>query len=265
MIVTWSRGTANEHMPEDISTEVADMMNRHPWWRARARLALAFLAAADILPPARVLDAGCGSGASLEALERRGYAVTGLDISRRVLERIDRVGRMLIEADLTRCQPRAIEPFDAVLLLDVIEHLDDEKVVLRALSGLLRPGGLAIISVPARPDLVSEFDRIQRHRRRYTPDSLASVFPTTGFEVRQILWWGYVMVPALRLQRRRGKKSGPSEPPLAVYRRHLQLPPWPVPWLLDLALAWDHRRTLARKNSTGTSLIALASPSSETR
>jgi SAM-dependent methyltransferase len=264
MIVTWSRGTANEHMPEDISTELADMMNRHPWWRARARLALAFLAAADIMPPARVLDAGCGSGASLEALERRGYAVTGLDISRKALERIDRVDRMLIEADLTRCQAPAIEPFDAVLLLDVIEHLDDEKVVLHALSGLLKPGGLAVISVPARPDLLSEFDRIQGHRRRYTPGSLASIFAATGLEVREILWWGYVMVPALRFQRRGKSRSGPAEPPLTIYRRYLRLPPWPAAWLLDLALAWDHRRTLKRKNPTGTSLIALATRSSET-
>jgi len=224
-------------------------------------LALALLAAAEIRPPARVLDAGCGSGALLDALEWKGYTVWGLDISRKALERIDRGSRTLIQADLTRCKPPEIGPFDAILLLDVIEHLDDERVALRTLNGLLKPGSLAIVSVPARPDLFSEFDRVQGHRRRYTPDSFASVFDDTGFEVLQILWWGYLMVPFLLFQRRR-PKSRPGDFPHAIYKRYLKLPPWPVDRLMDLAMAWEQSRTLRKRNRTGTSLIALAARSS---
>jgi SAM-dependent methyltransferase len=257
MIATWSEGTADHSMPEDIVTELGGMMNRHPWWRARARLALTLLEAAQITPPARILDAGCGSGTLLESLEGQGYNVAGIDISRKALERIDRADRILIEADLTRCTPPQIEPFDAAFLLDVIEHLDDEKAALRTLHGVSRPGALAIVSVPARPDLFSEFDRVQGHRRRYTPGSLTSVFDGTGFRLRQILWWGYWMVPVLLLQRRRSK-ARPGDLPHVVYKRYLKLPPWPIPRLMDVAMAWEHRRTVKRKNPTGTSLIALA-------
>jgi SAM-dependent methyltransferase len=257
MIVTWSEGIPDRNMPEDILTELAESMNRHPWWRARARLALALLAARELEPPARVLDAGCGSGVLLQALEQRGYTVSGLDISRRALARIDRSDRTLIEADLSRCRPPDIEPFDVVFLLDVIEHLDDEKVALRTLNHLLKPCSLIVVSVPARPELFSEFDRVQGHRRRYTPQSLASVFDDTGLEVREILWWGYLMVPLLYFQRRRSKAL-PGDPPQVIYKRYLKLPPWPVPWFMRLAFAWEQRRTLRHKNDTGTSLIALA-------
>jgi SAM-dependent methyltransferase len=259
MIVTWSKGIADYNMSEDILTELAEAMNRHPWWRARARLALAILAAERILPPARILDAGCGSGILLDALEARGYQVCGLDISRRSLEQLDRPGRQLIEADLTRCEPPEGESFDAILLLDVLEHLDDEKVVLRTLRRLLKPGGLAVVSVPARPDLFSEFDEIQGHRRRYLPDSLQSAFEGTGLKMKRMMWWGSWMVPSLTLQRKR-RKAVPGEPVDVTYLRYLRTPPWPLSGLVKLAFAWDHGRTLGERNHTGTSLLAVAGP-----
>src|SRR5205085_493192 len=100
-------------------------------------------------PPARVMDAGCGWGVNLAEMERQGYAVTGLDISRRTLEQLDRPGRTLIEADLTQPLPETIEPYDALLALDVIEHLDDDRAAVSQFARLTRPGGAVIVSVPA--------------------------------------------------------------------------------------------------------------------
>ena len=54
------------------------------------------------MPSADVADVGCGWGVNLDALEEAGYTVRGLDISRQVLERIDRPSRRLIEADLNQ-------------------------------------------------------------------------------------------------------------------------------------------------------------------
>src|SRR5262249_5418370 len=125
MITTWSRGEPVGFMPEAILIRLAHQVRRHPWWQARARLVLAILRRAGIVPPAQVLDAGCGWGVTLEALEAAGYHVAGLDISRCALEHLDRPGRRLIEADLTRLHgaSQAAPAFDAVLALDVIEHL----------------------------------------------------------------------------------------------------------------------------------------------
>ena len=128
MIETWSEGIADDNMAEEILVGLADAVRRHPWWRARARLTLALLDRLGVRPPARVLDAGCGWGTTLEALEAAGYRAAGMDVSRRALERLDGPGRELFVADLAaRLPARPSTPFDAVLALDVIEHIDDDR------------------------------------------------------------------------------------------------------------------------------------------
>jgi hypothetical protein len=126
------------------------------------------------------------------------------------------------------------------------------------LGRLARPdGGLVIVSVPARPELFSEFDRIQGHRRRYDPSSLRAAFADTGLVVDRLFWWGAWMVPILGRRRTRGP-AGFAETPAEAYRRYLRLPPWPDPALLRLALALQEPWALARRLPTGTSLFAVA-------
>ena len=256
MIETWSSGPADDNMPEEMIVTTLERVRRHPWWRARAKLALGVLAQNNIKPPALVADVGCGWGTNLDALEAGGYRAVGIDISRRILERIDKPGRHLIEADLNHPPPASAEPADALLLLDVIEHLDDDRKVVRQLTPILRPGGLAIVSVPALPELFSEFDSIQGHRRRYLPETLRAAFQDTGFEVRSIFWWGAWMVPVLRRMRLRAEGRPPA--PARSYADYLRLPPWPGPLLMALAYARERRPALRCQLTTGTSLFAVA-------
>ena len=259
MITTWSSGSADAHMPEVLLVELAVLVRRHPWWRARARLTLALLEQLGVQPPAQVLDAGCGWGVTLDALERRGYRPTGLDVSRQALAGLEqeRDGRALIEADLTRPLPADPPAFDAVLALDVIEHLDDDRGAVEQLGRLVRPGGLVVVSVPALPELYSEFDAIQGHRRRYRPETLRAAFADTGLELDRIFWWGGWLLPLLRHQRgRHGAAVG--EPAAQSYRRHLRLPPWPGPWVLRGGFALEHARALRQRLKRGSSLFAVA-------
>lgn len=258
MIASWSAGRPDRHMDEAILVALGRLVRRHPWWRARARLTVALLEQLGVLPPARVLDAGCGWGVTLDALERRGYRPTGLDVSRRALEQLDRPGRELIEADLTQPWPVAAPPhFDAVLALDVIEHLDDDRGAVARLAQLVRPGGgVLVVSVPARPDLFGAFDAVQGHRRRYLPETLEAAFMGSGLRLDRIFWWGAWLVPLLRRRGRRAPPAGGSA--AAIYRRYLQLPPWPGAWLLELGFALEQPRALGRRLRTGTSLFAVA-------
>ena len=260
MITTWSQGAADGFMPEAILTEMAAAIRRHPWWQARTRLVESILNQNAISPPARILDAGCGWGVTLEALEKRGYCATGLDVSHQALERIDRPDRQLIEADLT-CPlgPAAVAhpAFDAVLALDVIEHLDDDRAALNNLARLVNPGGLMIVSVPALPELFSEFDQVQGHRRRYLPDDVRGAFDCTGLTIERLFWWGSWLVPLFRA-RRRSNSAAAIQAPEEIYRRHLGLPPWPLLHLFRLAFAWEERRALRGKTMRGTSLVAIA-------
>jgi SAM-dependent methyltransferase len=257
MITRWSEGFADDNMAEDILVDLGDLIARHPWWRSRATLTMGLLEKLGIRPPARVLDAGCGWGTTLEALEARGYRAVGADISRRALEKLDRPGRELVEADLTRPLPEGLPSYDAVLLLDVIEHIEDDRGALAQAGSLVKPGGVLIASVPARPDLFTEFDAIQGHRRRYLPETIRAAFEGTGLEVERTFWWGEWMVPVVRWQRKT-KRAAAGESAAETYRRYLKLPPWPAPLALRMAFALEHGRAVAGKLRTGTSLFAIA-------
>jgi SAM-dependent methyltransferase len=237
-------------MPEKMLVDTLEKVRRHPWWLARAKLALATLRRHNVPTPAKVIDVGCGWGVNLEMLETSGYNASGLDISRQILECIDRPDRNLIEADLTKTLPADAAVNDGLLALDVLEHIDDDTGALQRMARLLRPGGVAVISVPARPDLFSEFDRIQGHRRRYVPDRLRAAFADSSLEVQEIFWWGAWMVPILSRMRKGGETK--------TYADYLRLPPWPIPLLMKFAYTWEHSRALEGKLRTGTSLFAVA-------
>jgi SAM-dependent methyltransferase len=257
VIASWSSGLAEDHMDEAILVDLAGLIETHPWWKARASLTLTLLDRLGVRTPSRVLDAGCGWGVTLSALEKRGYHAVGLDVSRKALERLDAPGRSLVEADLTRPWPPDAETFDAVLALDVIEHLDDDRGAVNRLAERIVPGGVLIVSVPALPDLFGEFDAIQGHRRRYLPETLRAAFSESGLEVDRVFWWGEWLVRRLRKSRQRSR-SRPGEPASQTYRRYLTLPPWPAPWLLRAMFAREQGPALDGKLTSGTSLFAVA-------
>ena len=259
MIETWCSGDAELGMSEQILLDLlslSETVSKHPWYKARASLALTLLRSSGVRPPARVLDAGCGWGFNLDALEAAGYRVVGLDVSRRTLEQLDRPSRTLVEADLTQPLPDSVEPFDAVLALDVIEHLDDDRAAVARLARLTRPGGTTLVSVPALPELYSEFDSVQGHRRRYTREVLRGVLEGVGLEVERVLWWGTLMLPMVRRQRSQSKAlEGDST--VDTYRRYMTLPPWPAPVLMRAVFAVDTALTVRELSRKGTSLFAV--------
>ncbi|MGH7116798.1 MAG: methyltransferase domain-containing protein, partial [Stellaceae bacterium] len=248
MIICWSRGVAAENMDEDILVELRDLVARHPWWTARARLFLSLLGGIGYRSPCQIIEAGCGWGTNLAALEKAGYIMTGLDVSRSALARLDRLGRTLIEADLSKDLPPNTPEYDVALAPDVIEHIDDDRGAVRRLAQLTKPGGHVIISVPALPELFSQFDQVQGHRRRYTPESLRNVIAAGGLEIVQILWWGQWMIPLLATRRANTRALSSVQ----VYKRQLSLPPWPGVWFLRLMFLVDHGRTLQGRNVKGT-------------
>ena len=257
MIISWSHGVASDNMDEGILVELGDLIARHPWWTARSRLILRLLHRIGRRVPCRVIEVGCGWGTNLSELEKSGYTVTGLDVSRDALVRLDREDRTLIEASLAEDLPPDAPQYDVVLALDVIEHIDDDRGAVRRIAQLAKPGGHVIISVPALPALFSEFDRVQGHRRRYTPELLTGAIAGSGLEIVRILWWGQWMARLLE-RRATAPRARPGDTSTQVYKRYLSLPPWPGIWFLKLMFLIDQGRTLRGRNVVGTSLFAVA-------
>ncbi len=103
----------------------------------------------------RVLDGGCGGGLVAEALAREGFNVVGLDASlpslRAAREHASRNGVSVayLGGDVQRL-PFGDEAFDAVVLAELIEHVDDPDRLLRDVARVLAPGGLLLFDTPNR-------------------------------------------------------------------------------------------------------------------
>jgi SAM-dependent methyltransferase len=131
------------------------------------------------------LDVGCGTGLNLDHLAKLATPV-GTDYYEEALQFCRERGHtMLCKADAVEL-PFADGYFDIITALDVVEHLDDDVAALAELCRVLRPGGIALVSVPAYPVLWTYWDDILGHRRRYTTRTLRAAAEEAGLEVLKV-------------------------------------------------------------------------------
>jgi SAM-dependent methyltransferase len=100
------------------------------------------------VPSGRLLEVGCGHGLLLDEARGRGYEVEGLELSRAAaLHCRQEFGLSVRQVPL---EDGALddECYDAILLVDVLEHLDDPVRTIERATSLLRPGGLLLIATP---------------------------------------------------------------------------------------------------------------------
>jgi SAM-dependent methyltransferase len=198
--------------PNEFAAMLA-LDERHWWYRGRRRVLDAVL---ESLPMpqehARILDAGCGSGRTLDDLSKRG-TVTGTEIHRDGAQAARDRGHEVHEAPV-EALPFDDDTFDLVTCLDVIEHTDDDVKALRELRRVTKPGGHAVLTVPAHPRLWSRHDVVNGHRRRYTRKSLERAATEAAWEVRRVTGFNVVyLVPAalVRAARKGAAGEGGSE------------------------------------------------------
>jgi dolichyl-phosphate beta-glucosyltransferase len=175
---------------------------RHPWEIARASFLVSLLTegvrlgsfvaaasgavrsfhAAACAPAARlrVLDVGSGDGYLARALLARADVEVHCVDSHFSQEDISRLQSV---QGLTASTTMPEGLFDALLLLDVLEHVDDDEAFLADALSRLRKGGLVLVSVPAWPLLFSAHDARLQHRRRYTPEACRALLATGGVDI----------------------------------------------------------------------------------
>jgi ubiquinone/menaquinone biosynthesis C-methylase UbiE len=142
-------------------------------------------------PGPRVLDVGAGSGTFTNRLSAGGFEVTSTDVTDEALEILrTRVSGTVERADATSL-PFAASSFDAVVLAEVLEHVEDDGTALMEAARVLRPNGILGVTVPRNPAWFSGSDRWAGHVRRYTRDQLESRVAAAGFEVLACKAWGF--------------------------------------------------------------------------
>ncbi len=176
-----------------------------------------------------VLEVGAGIGANTLTLSSLAYERwTCLEPDAVLAARIELPpgGRRIKRWSEPSAICTAEATFDAILYIDVLEHIEDDRGEMARAAARLKPGGTLIVMSPAHPVLFTPFDAAIGHFRRYTRASLRQTAPSTlrveklvyldaagmlasaGNRVllrsampteRQILTWDRLLVPISRL------------------------------------------------------------------
>jgi SAM-dependent methyltransferase len=169
--------------------EVPDtLVQRHPWEAARARFFARVLKKAGLTSPARsVLDVGAGDGYLAQTV-LRGMAAGSEVVCVDALYTDDDLQRFATSeaANVTFARACPDRRFDLMMLLDVIEHVEDDRTFLDGLVARhLAPDGIVLISVPAWQSLFSQHDVALKHYRRYSPAEGRRLVTDCGLRVRK--------------------------------------------------------------------------------
>lgn len=168
------------------------------------------LAMIDALPAGgQALEIGCGAGALLHDLHKRGYACEALETSERAFEVASSVFRDRREVQVfNRPQRDWSGKFDLLLAFEVLEHIEDDEGALAQWVEWLAPGGYALLSVPAHQRRWNPTDEWAGHFRRYESDGLVALLGRAGLEVREVECYGFPLANVLTAIRARTWQRG---------------------------------------------------------
>ena len=172
-----------------------ELYRQHWWWRAREQYILSWIERLARASAFRnILDIGCGDGLFFNQLTRFGD-VWGIEPDNRLLTANSpwrhRIENVSFGPDY--CNERR---FDLIVMLDVLEHIRADRESLQRVYELLRPGGVALITVPALPSLWSRHDVANCHYRRYTQSSLRTLIAGTPLDCLHLhYFFGWTVLP----------------------------------------------------------------------
>jgi SAM-dependent methyltransferase len=176
--------------------------------RATREAVLAALEPTDLPEEPTVVDLGCSSGAMLADLSSSipGAVLAGLDAVDSGLPLAHRAvpSALLFHADVTDL-PFGDGSVDALVALNLLEHVSDDSTALAEVRRVLRPAGRAVLVVPFNPGLYDEYDSHLEHERRYARGELARKARSAGLNVQRDTYVGCAIYPAFWAVKKLGR------------------------------------------------------------
>lgn len=175
--------------------ERMEAIEDHHWWFEGRRSILKSLIEPLVDAQTAIMEAGCGSGGNLALLKSFGTvdAFEYDDFARRAA--IAKSGLDIPYGALPDEIPYKGKHYDLIVLLDVLEHIEDDRSALMALSCHLKAEGHLLITVPAFPWMWSKHDEHHHHFRRYTRESLTQVAELAGLKVVESHYFNTLLFP----------------------------------------------------------------------
>jgi len=214
-------------MERAVFDRMAEQDSVHWWYVARRDILRDLIRREVTLPEqARILEIGCGTGHNFEML--RGFGrldAIEVDAEARALAS-QRLGQSVASAPLPELTGIPDGAYHLIALLDVLEHVEDDRAALESIATKLAPGGRILATVPAYAWMWSAHDVVHHHKRRYSKRGLRAVVEAAGLRAERIGYFNSLLFPLAAAVRLAGKISGkddsddkmPSAPVNAVLR-----------------------------------------------
>jgi SAM-dependent methyltransferase len=227
----------------------------HWWFHARSEIVQRIIEKFGNLKPGEtILDIGCGTGAILKNLSAK-YNVVGIDMSPLAVEYSKKRGLKNVFQMPVQEFPK--EKFDVktAILLDVIEHIDDDIDVLRSARDIVGPEGRVIITVPANTWMWSAHDVMNHHKRRYTAETLRKALDRAGLEPIKMTYYNTLLFPLAAVQKFLERKTD-----VKGAQEKLDMPPGLVNTLFKAIFASEKHIIPNINLPFGVSLLAVTRP-----
>lgn len=151
----------------------------------------------------RILDLGCCSGELFDSFIRRGQEIFGVEIDKEAVKKGKEKGYHIIEGDLeeenTLKEIEKIAPFDAILALDVLEHLKDPWTFLEKIKKYFSKDGFIFGTIPNISNWKIRFTQLfgnfnykeegildKGHLRFFNQKTIRKLFEDSGYKIEKI-------------------------------------------------------------------------------
>lgn len=231
--------------------KLADLEDRHWWYRERRAIVARELRRFPAC--GRVLDIGAAYGGNTLTMQAMGWIATAVDYSAAATKICRGRGISVVRAD---ARDLPVEPgfIDLVVAFDLLDHVEEDHLVMQEIGRVLRPaGGAALIAVSCDMALWCARDEALGRVRRYSRESLLDIAEKAGLVVDQLWSWNVLLRPVAALRHRMTGRPGRSATRRARPVGELSRPPRPVNTALSAIIAAE--RVLPVRSLPGTSLI----------
>jgi SAM-dependent methyltransferase len=240
-------------MERVVYQQMAELDDRHWWYRARRRIIADLIRREAHLPSnAQILEIGCGTGHNLAMLSGFGH-VDGLELddeARAISEK--RLGRTIMSSPLPQLAGVADRHYDLVGAFDVIEHIEDDDAALASIATKLKPGARFIMTVPAHQWMWSAHDAVNHHKRRYSRRSLKALIEGSPMKLDKLGYFNSLLFPLAVAERAASRLRGKED-------ADVTLPPAALNLALEKVFAAERYLAGRLPLPPGLSLFAVAS------
>ena len=193
-------------MENEIFNDMYKVETQHWWFVARRKIIKHVINNLGLIENASILDAGCGTGDNLSMLSKFGNVVA-MEKDENAFEKAKSRGKAQVyKGELPNGVHEEIKKEnDLIVMLDVLEHIDDDASSLTVLKNHLKNDGRLLLTVPAYQFLWTKRDDLHHHKRRYTVTRLKRLMEENGWHVNYISYFNCLLFPLALLDRLKQK------------------------------------------------------------